>query len=205
MAIEEVWYPAVGHAQLAAPAVTDQGIIVLGIPIPSSAPVFLAIVAVHVTAGLICVIAGVVAMLAPKRPGRHPSAGTIYFWSLLVVFVTMSILSIIRWPANNHLLVLGILSFASGVVGRSARRRLWRSWPRIHMTGMAVSYILLLTAFYVDNGPHLPLWRHLSPLAYWVVPSLVGLPILIRALLRHPLVHQVGSARPTKRTPTHTR
>jgi uncharacterized membrane protein YoaK (UPF0700 family) len=129
----------VGYAQLAVQPVTDQGIIVLGIPIPSSAPVFLVVVAVHVTAGLICVIAGVLAMLATKRPGRHPSAGTIYFWSLLVVFVTMSILSIIRWPANNHLLVLGIVSFASGVIGRSARRRLWRGWPRIHLTGMAVS------------------------------------------------------------------
>jgi hypothetical protein len=25
------------------------------------------------------------------------------------------------------------------------------------VTGMGISYILLLTAFYVDNGPHLPL------------------------------------------------
>jgi hypothetical protein len=31
---------------------TDQGIVVLGIPIPSSSPVFLSIVAVHVAAGL---------------------------------------------------------------------------------------------------------------------------------------------------------
>jgi hypothetical protein len=186
-------------------AVTDQGIIVLGIPIPSSAPVFLAIVAVHVAAGLICVIAGIVAMLATKRPGRHPSAGTIYFWSLLVVFVTMSILSIIRWPANNHLLVLGILSFAAGVIGRSARRRLWLGWPRVHMTGMALSYILLLTAFYVDNGPHLPLWRHLPPLAYWTVPGLVGAPILIRALLYHPLVHRNGSAGPPNNALEQTR
>jgi len=173
---------------------TDQGIIVLGIPIPSSTPAFLAIVAVHVAAGILCAIAGVVAMLATKRAGRHPSAGTIYFWSLLVVFVTMSILSIIRWPADNHLLVLGILSFAAGALGRSARRQLWRGWPRVHMTGMALSYIFLLTAFYVDNGPHLLLWRHLSPLAYWLVPSLVGVPILIRALLRHPLVHEVPAS-----------
>ena len=176
---------------------TDHGIIVLGIPIPSSSPVFLAIVAVHVVAGFICTVVGVVAMLATKRAGRHPTAGTIYFWSLLVVFVTMSSLSVIRWPADNHLLALGILSFAAAVIGRTARRRLWHGWPRIHMTGMALSYILLLTAFYVDNGPHLPLWRHLSPLAYWLVPSLVGLPFLTHALLRHPLVlRSVGSAPP---------
>src|SRR5262245_15419932 len=54
---------------------TDEGVVVLGIPIPSSSPLFLSIVAVHVAAGLICTVAGVVAMLAPKRSGRHPSAG----------------------------------------------------------------------------------------------------------------------------------
>ena len=164
---------------------TDQGVVVLGIPIPSSSRVFLSIVAIHVLAGLVCTVAGMVAMLTPKRAGRHPSAGTVYYWSLVVVFLSMTALSILRWPHNTHLFVLGILSFGAGVVGRRARRRLWRRWLPVHITGMAVSYILLLTAFYVDNGPHLPLWRSLPPLALWVLPSLVGLPLLIWALRRH--------------------
>ena len=104
---------------------TDQGVVVLGIPIPSSSAVFLSIVAAHVIAGLSCTIAGIVAMLAPKRHGRHPTAGTIYYWSLVVVFLSMSALSILRWPANNHLFVLGILSFGAAVVGRMAKHRLW--------------------------------------------------------------------------------
>jgi hypothetical protein len=165
--------------------VTDEGVVVLGIPIPSSSPVFLTIVAVHVAAGLVCTVAGIVAMWAVKGPGRHPSAGTIYYRSLIVVFLTMTALSVLRWPHNTHLFVLGILSFGAGVVGRRARRRLWRRWLPVHITGIAVSYILLLTAFYVDNGPNLPLWRSLSPLAFWVLPSLVGLPLLIWALRRH--------------------
>lgn len=164
---------------------TDQGVVVLGIPIPSSSPVFLGIVAVHVVAGLICTVAGIVAMLTPKRAGRHPASGTVYYWSLVVVSLTMTALSILRWPHNTHLLVLGIFSFGTGVVGRMARRRAWPRWLPVHVTGMAVSYILLLTAFYVDNGPHLPLWRSLPPFAYWVGPSLVGIPILVWALLRH--------------------
>jgi hypothetical protein len=49
---------------------TDEGVVVLGIPIPSSSPMFLSIVAVHVAAGLTCTVAGIVAMLAPKRSGR---------------------------------------------------------------------------------------------------------------------------------------
>ena len=165
---------------------TDQGVVVLGIPIPSSSPVFLSIVAVHVIAGLSCTLAGIVAMFAPKRSGRHPTAGTIYYWSLVAVFFSMAALSILRWPANNHLFVLGLISFGACVVGRMAKRRLWPL--RVHITGMAVSYILLLTAFYVDNGPHLPIWRLLPPMAYWLLPSLVGLPILIWALTRHPLI-----------------
>jgi hypothetical protein len=51
-----------------------------------------------------------------------------------------------------------------------------------------MSYILLLTAFYVDNGPNLPLWNKLPPLAFWLMPAVIGAPIVIWALLRHPLV-----------------
>jgi hypothetical protein len=170
---------------------TNEGVVVLGIPIPSSSPLFLSIVAVHVAAGIICTVAGIVAMLAPKRGGRHPSAGSTYYWSLVVVFLSMGALSVFRWPANNHLFILGILSFGAAVLGRMAKRRRGLGWLRVHVTGMAVSYILLLTAFYVDNGPHLPLWRSLPPLAYWLLPSIAGFPILIWTITRHPLVRLV--------------
>jgi hypothetical protein len=136
----------------------------------------------------VCTIAGIGAMLTPKRAGRHPSAGNVYYWSLLVVFLSMTALSFMRWPGNTHLFVLGILSFSAGTIGRTARRQLWRGWLRLHIAGMAISYILLLTAFYVDNGPHLPLWRSLPPLAHWLLPSVVGLPLLVLVLRRHPLV-----------------
>lgn len=173
---------------------TDQGVVVLGIPIPSSSPVFLTIIAVHVAAGLLCSVTGIVAMLAPKRPGRHPAAGTIYYWSLVAVFLTMSTLTILRWPFNNHLFALGLCSFLTASVGRRARRRLQPGWAPVHVTGMALSYILLLTAFYVDNGPHLPLWRSLPRTMHWLLPSLIGLPILGWALLRHPLIARLRSA-----------
>ena len=169
---------------------TDQGVRILGIPIPSSSPVFLGVVAVHVAAGLSSVIAGAVAMLSAKRAGRHPSAGTIYFWSLVVVSVSMTVLALLRWPHDTHLLILGILSFAAGLIGRAARRHLWAGWPRIHISAMGTSYIILLTAFYVDNGPNLPVWRHLPSWMYWLVPGLVGLPLLLWALVRHPVVRR---------------
>ena len=172
---------------------TDQGVVVLGIPLPSSSPVFLTVIAFHVAAGLLCTVTVIVAMLAPKRPGRHPGAGTVYYWSLLAVFLTMGTLTSLRWPANNHLFALGLGSFWAGSVGRRARRRLRPGWAPVHVTAMALSYILLLTAFYVDNGPHLPLWRSLPRVAHWLLPSLIGLPILGRALLRHPLIVRLRS------------
>ena len=167
---------------------TDRVVVVLGIPIPSSSPVFLGFVGIHVAAGIVCVIAGAVAMLSPKRPGRHPVAGSVYYWSLVIVFVTMTALSIMRWPADLQLLLLGILSLSAAVVGREARRRLKPSWPPVHVTGMSVSYVALLTAFYVDNGPNLPLWNRLPSLAFWFLPAAFGVPLLIRTLKRHPLL-----------------
>jgi len=53
------------------------------------------------------------------------------------------------------------------------------NWLRVHIIGMGVSYTVLLTAFYVDNGPHLPLWRQLPTVAYWIAPGLFGLPIMV--------------------------
>jgi hypothetical protein len=55
---------------------------------------------------------------------------------------------------------------------------------------MGASCVLLLTAFYVDNGKHLPLWRELPQIAFWLLPGAVGLPLILRALQRHPLARR---------------
>ena len=80
--------------------------IVLGIQIPSTDPVFLAIVGVHILFGLAAVAAGAVAMLNKKGRGRHSNWGTIYFWCLFGVFVAMSALSLMRWAENYQLFIL---------------------------------------------------------------------------------------------------
>jgi len=68
-----------------------------GIEIPSTSPIFLAGVAFHVAVGLCAVIAGIVAMLSRKAPGRHPTFGTIYYWSLVAVAVSATALAVVRW------------------------------------------------------------------------------------------------------------
>ena len=57
---------------------------------------------------------------------------------------------------------------------------------------MGASYILMLTAFYVDNGRFLPLWRSLPPPVYWLAPAAIGLPVMILVAARHPLVRRPG-------------
>jgi hypothetical protein len=169
---------------------TGNPIVIAGIPLPSDTPFFVMLLAAHVAAGLVCIFAGILAMLSPKRQGSHPRAGSIYYWALAGVFVTMASISIVRWAQDYHLFVLGALSLAAATLGRRARTRLWPQWARIHMAGMGTSYILLITAFYVDNGRNLPLWRHLPQLAFWVLPAVIGVPVLLNALLRHPLVQR---------------
>jgi hypothetical protein len=62
------------------------------------------------------------------------------------------------------------------------RRRQWAdSW---HIIAMGASYIAMLTAFYVDNGPQLPVWNLLPAWAFWVLPTAVGAPLIWRAVRR---------------------
>jgi hypothetical protein len=162
-------------------------ITVAGIPIPSDSPAFLAVLAVHILAGVGSVTTGLIAMLSPKGPGRHSRFGTLYYRCLAVVFASMAILSAMRWLDDYHLFILGTLSFGAASVARRAVRRQTGRWVRLHVTGMGLSYVLLLTAFYVDNGKNLPVWRDLPTLSYWLLPAAVGIPIILRALWRHPL------------------
>jgi hypothetical protein len=159
---------------------------VAGIEILSADPIFLAVVGVHVVLGLVSTVTGAIAMLSQKRAGRHPRYGTMYFWCLAGVFLTATGLAAARWAEDYHLFVLGALSFAAASFGRQARRLRGRNWARLHITGMGTSYVLLLMAFYVDNGKQLPV----SHFTYWLLPLAVGIPLIVRALLWHPLARQ---------------
>lgn len=164
---------------------TDGVTIVAGFPIPSTSPAFLAVVAVHVGLGLLAVVTGVLAMLSPKGPGRHPRSGSLYVWSLAGLALTSSGLAVARWPQDAQFFAMGLLALASAAYGRRARRLQRPGWKAHHIVGMGLSYMVMLTAFYVDNGKNLPLWRALPALAYWIAPGLVGLPIMALALSRH--------------------
>lgn len=154
----------------------------LGLDVASTTTIFLAFLAVHIAAALVAVVAGAVAMLARKGPGRHPRAGRWYLGGILVVFATACVLASFR-PADLPLVLAGGVSVAAALYG-FLFRRLHRPGDIPHIIAMGVSYIAMLTAFYVDNGPHLPVWNLLPAWTFWFLPSIVGIPLLARAILK---------------------
>lgn len=61
---------------------------------------------------------------------------------------------------------------------------------------MSLSYVVLFTAFYVDNGPHLPLVSRLPTIVFWIMPSLIGLPLVTRAVRKHTHLTAVRTSSP---------
>ena len=157
---------------------------IVGLPIPEAGPVFAVALAVHIAAGLTAVVAGALAATAKKRPGRHPTAGRVYLTALGFIFATATIMSVIRWREDAHLFAIACVAAGLGLFGWRARRRRRPGWSTRHAIGMGGSYIVLLTGFYVDNGPFLPIWDRLPHVTYWLVPSLVGVPLIWSALRR---------------------
>ncbi|MFB4269660.1 hypothetical protein [Nonomuraea sp. GTA35] len=153
---------------------------VLGIPIPDAGPLFFAALAIHIAAGLTGVVCGAVAAMSRKGGRRHIRFGRLYLWAIGVVWASMTVLSVIRWRENAHLFAVGSAAFAAALAGYLNRRR----QPVLHIAGMGASYVALLTGFYIDNGPHLPPWDRLPAWSHWVLPSLIGIPVIVRAIQR---------------------
>src|SRR5579859_4742077 len=156
---------------------------VLGDQVGSTAPMFLAFLAIHVLAGLTAVITGAVAALSRKGSARHIRAGRWYYRAITAVFATATVLAAMRWRQDYYLFLIGAVAFTAATVGYLHRRR-HRPGDTPHIAGMGIGYIAMLTAFYVDNGPHLPLWDRLPTLAFWLLPSAIGAPVIARSITR---------------------
>ena len=156
---------------------------ILGTEVGSTAPVFLTFLAIHVLGGITAVATGATAAIARKGSPRHIRAGRWYYRAITVVFTTATILAAMRWQQDYHLFILGAASFTAATIGYQHRRR-HRPGDTGHIAGMGAAYIVMLTAFYVDNGPHLPPLGHLPTLTFWLLPSAIGVPVTARAIIR---------------------
>lgn len=66
----------------------------------------------------------------------------------------------------------------------------------IHIVGMIGSYIVLWTAFYVDNAHLIPGLNRLPPLLFWILPTALGIPFLVLSLSRFASKEEKPSSRP---------
>lgn len=158
-----------------------------GIPWPSNDRNFPIVIVIHILLSLTAVICGLGAILKNKTSKGHYAFGKIYYWSILAAFVTVITMAIMRWPYNNHLFLIGLLTVILVFVGRRIARIKRPRWSRLHTVCMGGSYILLITGFYVDNGKNLPFWKLFPQWFFWIFPAVVGIPIILYVLKKHPL------------------
>jgi hypothetical protein len=156
-----------------------------GIGMLSNSSAFAPVLGVHILAGLVCLVTGIVTIASKKRAGLHPMCGTIYHWGLALLVISAGFLAEAHWTHNRVLLALGAISFGASSLGRTAGRRHWQAWIGTHITSMGCSFIVMLTAFCVEEGKSLPGLSRLPRLTYWFLPALVGAPLIIRALRSH--------------------
>ncbi len=151
---------------------------------------------VHALAGLTTGVTGVLAFRAPKRRGHHHRWGKSYLWAYTVVFLTAIILSVQHWPADAYLFVLATLGYGLALGGYAARRFrqesivkrvVGKQWVIAHIVGVIGSYVVLWTAFYVDNAHLIPGLNRLPTLTFWVLPTVIALPFLVVSLSRFAL------------------
>jgi uncharacterized membrane protein len=159
----------------------------------SSAPLFLAFLAVHVASGLTCVVSGALAALSPKGRRRHIVAGKVYFWGICLVFGSATGMAVMRWREDYGFFLIGLVAFGFALTGFLARERHWPG-DTAHIIGMGGSYAAMLTAFYVDNGKHLPVWDKLPTAAFWILPSAIAIPLIWRALRKYANVSLAGQS-----------
>jgi uncharacterized membrane protein len=136
------------------------------------------LIPVHVACGVVAVLCGAGAMVARKGSRRHRRFGRVHLVALVGLGATAPVLAAADWAHRWHLVVLGCAALGSAIAGFVAVRSGRPGRVRVHIVGMGAGYVAMLTAFYVDNGPRLPLWDRLPVVVLWLLPGLVGGPLI---------------------------
>ena len=137
-------------------------------------------ISLHIPTGLVALTAGIVAMRSRKGDWWHRMAGDAYLIAIAIIAGSAAGLVSTRGPQFNHLLLFAAVAVTLAYGGYFMRR----INQGVHISGMGLSYVVMVTAFYVDNGPKLPFWNQFPDIVFWVGPIAIGLPIIILALWR---------------------
>ena len=95
----------------------------------------------HILAGFLCLSAGLLAIVLPKRGRTHRRVGRTFFWSMVYVNVSALLhITLVRW--NTFLLVVAVLTFYQIFTGyRVLKRRQPGQQTWIDWTGALVSMV----------------------------------------------------------------
>lgn len=136
------------------------------------------ILVVHIAFGAAGLVLGPIAMLAPKRRGRHTVTGEAYHWVVLGVCVTAAALAVLDWSRNWWFLPIAVGSYAFALLGYVTAKRRRGSWLISHVTGQGGSYIAMVTALLVVNWSLVTGTPGRAAFWPWFLPAIVGTTIL---------------------------
>lgn len=141
-------------------------------------PVFKVLLIAHIAFGFLALVLGPVAMFSLKIRGIHTRAGELYYWTVLGVCLSASLMAVLDWGRLWWFLPIAVGSYAFALVGYLSAKVRWRNWLEAHVSGQGGSYIAMTTALLVVN------WQNVfgssgvsSPWA-WALPTVVGSPII---------------------------
>lgn len=164
----------------------------------------------HSVAGTLLLLAGVAASLTPKRRrgSPHRTLGLTYVALLVVVLPTGLAIGLTN-PGLTLFEIATPPTLAMGLAGWWAGRarpvrfagQPWRVW---HIAGMGGSLIGVVTATAFQVVPRMLELTAAGTVALWVVPTVVGSVLIVRAQARWaPHRHPTAAAGPA--TPAHSR
>jgi len=115
-----------------------------------------------------------VALVAEHPPAYRSRAGTGYVWAVAIVAITaIALVALEEWELW-WLVPLAVLALSLAVAGYLAPTHRHGPWIRLYAHGQGGAYIALVTALFVVSLPGA------AATAAWVVPTLIGLPLIER-------------------------
>ncbi|TWT25912.1 DUF2306 domain-containing protein [Planomicrobium sp. CPCC 101110] len=145
---------------------------------------FSSMLVLHVAAGSVCLLVGIIAFSAKKESGSHTKFGEIYHASFILLFVTALVMALFHWEESAVLFYVAIFSYSLAFTGYMAKKRRWKNWISLDIRGMLGSYIGVVTAVFITNGQDIPLLSLLPEWMLWILPTIVGTPIIFYVINR---------------------
>jgi hypothetical protein len=127
---------------------------------------------IHVASGVLAWVLGAIALWLSVNRRQARDGLTAFHWSVLAVAITASVLVAFKPEDLWWLWLLAVFSYGLALVGHLAPRERSPGWLRLGIHGQGGACIALMTATFVVSVDGL------AQIAAWVVPTLVGVPLL---------------------------